>query len=93
MPHGSMHDETWKLKAKCQCMAMHEKWLELRVGIRDTWQYQVSSKLDKEFSTKTKSVRWNRGEKEREERKTKERRERRKENGGGTSANEFLVAE
>ena len=32
-----MHEDTWQLKAKCQGMAMHEKWLEWRVGTRDTW--------------------------------------------------------
>ena len=36
MQHGNMHEDTWQLKAKCQGMAMHEKWLEWRVGTRDT---------------------------------------------------------
>ena len=37
MPHGNMHEDAWKLKAKCQGMAMHGKWLEWMVSTRDTW--------------------------------------------------------
>ena len=79
MPHGNMHEDTWQLKVKCQGMAMHEKWLEWRVGISDTWHGNTRCQVNWIRNSPPRQNQFGGNEKKRKKRKKEGRKEKEEE--------------